>query len=64
MITAAKQEGQAFTCLAYTLMLPWAALVARELHIPAALLWTKPATVFDVGDVYPIGRIIKIYIMS
>lgn len=52
IITAAKQEGQPFTCLAYTILLPWAAKVALELHIPGALLWIQAATVFDIYYYY------------
>ncbi|CAJ1850080.1 unnamed protein product [Sphenostylis stenocarpa] len=48
IITSAKQEGKPFTCLVYTLMLPWAGKVAREFHIPGVLLWIQPATVFDI----------------
>nr|KYP56999.1 Anthocyanin 5-O-glucosyltransferase [Cajanus cajan] len=48
IITAAKNDGQPFTCLAYTILLPWAGRVAREFHLPGALLWIQPATVFDI----------------
>ncbi|XP_049344458.1 UDP-glycosyltransferase 75C1 isoform X2 [Solanum verrucosum] len=40
------------TSLVYTLLLPWAAEVARELHIPSALLWIQPATVLDIYYYY------------
>ncbi|TKY47805.1 Crocetin glucosyltransferase [Spatholobus suberectus] len=52
IITAAKQDGQPFTCVAYTILLPWAAQVAREFHLPGALLWIQPATVFDIYYYY------------
>ncbi|KAK7387604.1 hypothetical protein VNO78_28519 [Psophocarpus tetragonolobus] len=52
MIIAAKNEGEPFTCLAYTILLPWAAKVAREFHIPGALLWIQAATVFDIYYYY------------
>ncbi|KAL2332624.1 hypothetical protein Fmac_013837 [Flemingia macrophylla] len=47
-VAAAKNDGQPFTCVAYTMLLTWAAQVARELQLPVALLWIQPATVFDI----------------
>ncbi|KAL2332625.1 hypothetical protein Fmac_013838 [Flemingia macrophylla] len=47
-IAAAKNDGQPFTSVVYTILLPWASQVARELHLPGALLWIQPATVFDI----------------
>ncbi|XP_047960125.1 crocetin glucosyltransferase, chloroplastic-like [Salvia hispanica] len=47
-VAAAAEEGRPVTCLVYTLLLPWATEVARELHIPSALLWIQPATVFSI----------------
>ncbi|KAK6161665.1 hypothetical protein DH2020_005046 [Rehmannia glutinosa] len=51
-ILAAAEQGRPVTCLVYTLLLPWAPLVARELHIPSALLWIQPATVMDIYYYY------------
>lgn len=45
-------EGKPVTCLVYTLLLPWAAEVARKFHVPSALLWIQPATVFDIYYYY------------
>ena len=45
-------EGQPFTCIVYTLLLPWAAEVARGLGVPSALLWIQPATVLDIYYYY------------
>ncbi|CAK9158866.1 unnamed protein product [Ilex paraguariensis] len=36
----------------FCLLLPWAAKVAREFHIPAALLWIQSATVLDIYYYY------------
>ncbi|KAG6395256.1 hypothetical protein SASPL_145897 [Salvia splendens] len=47
-IAAAAEEGLPVTCLVYTLLLPWATEVARELHIPSTLLWVQPATVLCI----------------
>ncbi|AET04104.1 putative crocetin glucosyltransferase [Medicago truncatula] len=43
-----SQEGTPFTCLVHSLLLQWAAEAAREFHLPTALLWVQPATVFDI----------------
>ncbi|XP_021748953.1 crocetin glucosyltransferase, chloroplastic-like [Chenopodium quinoa] len=45
-------EGKPITCLMYTLLLPWAAEVARMFHVPSALLWIQPATVFNIYYYY------------
>ncbi|KAL4642847.1 hypothetical protein ACB092_02G049600 [Castanea dentata] len=36
----------------YTLLLPWAADVARELHLPSTLLWIQPAMVWNIYYYY------------
>ncbi|PON95494.1 UDP-glucuronosyl/UDP-glucosyltransferase [Trema orientale] len=48
VIESGVDEGRPYTCVVYTLLLPWAADVAAEHNIPAAPLWVQPATVFDV----------------
>lgn len=52
LMKASAKEGRPFTCLVYTLLLPWAAEVARELHVPSALLWIQPAAVLDIYYYY------------
>ncbi|THG22840.1 UDP-glycosyltransferase 75C1-like [Camellia sinensis] len=52
IIAASAAEGRPVTCLVYTLLLPWAAKVARDCHIPSALLWIQPATVLDIYYYY------------
>ncbi|XP_059448400.1 phloretin 4'-O-glucosyltransferase-like [Corylus avellana] len=52
LIVSSADEGCPFTGLVYTLLLPWAAEVARELHLPSALLWIQPATVLDIYYYY------------
>ncbi|KAL8525248.1 hypothetical protein ACS0TY_014759 [Phlomoides rotata] len=47
-IVAAAEQGRPITYLVYTLLLPWASEVAREFHLPTALLWIQPATVLAV----------------
>ncbi|KAK4415680.1 UDP-glycosyltransferase 75C1 [Sesamum alatum] len=41
-------EGQSVTCLVYTLLVPWAAAVAREMHVPSAFLAIQCATAFAI----------------
>ncbi|KAK4723771.1 hypothetical protein R3W88_026550 [Solanum pinnatisectum] len=45
-------EGHPITSLVYTLLLPWAIEVARELHIPSALRWIQPATMLGIYYYY------------
>ena len=51
-VSASADEGRPITCLVYTLLLPWAAEVARECQIPHGLLWIQPATVLDIYYYY------------
>nr|BAA89009.1 anthocyanin 5-O-glucosyltransferase [Petunia x hybrida] len=48
IILTCSENGQPITCLLYSIFLPWAAEVAREVHIPSALLWSQPATILDI----------------
>ncbi|CAN6216441.1 unnamed protein product [Urochloa humidicola] len=41
-------RGRPVTRVVYTLLLPWAADVARERGIPSALYWIQPAAVFSI----------------
>ncbi|KAL3506504.1 hypothetical protein ACH5RR_031886 [Cinchona calisaya] len=52
VINTSADRGCPVTCLIYTLLLPWAAKVAREYHVPSALLWIQPATVLDTYYYY------------
>jgi hypothetical protein len=52
LIVSSANQGRPFNCLVYTLLLPWAADVARELHVPSALLWIQPAMVLDIYYYY------------
>ncbi|XP_038875494.1 phloretin 4'-O-glucosyltransferase-like [Benincasa hispida] len=52
MITTNAEQGQPFTCVVYSLILPWAAAVARSLHLPSYPLWIQPATVFALYYYY------------
>ncbi|KAG5058052.1 hypothetical protein AAZX31_05G139800 [Glycine max] len=48
LILSSANEGHPFTCLLYTLLVPWAPQVARGLNLPTAMLWIQPATVLDI----------------
>lgn len=52
IILSSTEEGCAVTSLVYSLLLPWAAEVARAVHIPSALLWIQPAAVLDIYYYY------------
>ncbi|KAF5465091.1 hypothetical protein F2P56_015122 [Juglans regia] len=52
LIVSSANEGRPFQYLVYTPLLAWAGNVARELHLPSALLWTQPATVLDIYYYY------------
>ncbi|XP_050292247.1 phloretin 4'-O-glucosyltransferase-like [Quercus robur] len=52
LIVSNANQGRPFTCLVYTLLIPWAAEVARELHLPSALFWIQPAMVLDIYYYY------------
>jgi UDP:flavonoid glycosyltransferase YjiC (YdhE family) len=48
LVVSSAYEGRPFTGLVYTILLPWAADVASEFHLPSALLWIQPAMVLDI----------------
>nr|XP_004297003.2 PREDICTED: crocetin glucosyltransferase, chloroplastic-like [Fragaria vesca subsp. vesca] len=52
IVVSSANEGRPYTCIVYTILLPWVAQVASELHLPAALVWIQPATVFDIYYYY------------
>ncbi|KAF2618064.1 hypothetical protein F2Q68_00040156 [Brassica cretica] len=43
-----RRQNRRFTCVVYTIFLTWVAELAREFHIPSALLWVEPLTVFSI----------------
>ncbi|KAK8549331.1 hypothetical protein V6N13_009007 [Hibiscus sabdariffa] len=51
-IISSENEGKPITCIVYPLLLQWVTEVAREQHIPLAVLWIQPATVFDIYYFY------------
>ncbi|KAF5465094.1 hypothetical protein F2P56_015125, partial [Juglans regia] len=52
LIVSSANEGRPFQYLVYNMLLPWAGNVARELHLPSAVLWIQPATVLDIYYYY------------
>ncbi|PHT51890.1 Crocetin glucosyltransferase, chloroplastic [Capsicum baccatum] len=53
IILKSLEKGNPVTSLVYTLLLPWVAEVARELHLPSALLWIQPKGVKWTGPGQP-----------
>lgn len=43
-----RKQNRPFTCVVYTILLTWVAELAREFHLPSALLWVQPITVFSI----------------
>ncbi|KAF3591983.1 hypothetical protein DY000_02026583 [Brassica cretica] len=44
-----RRQNRPFTCVVYTMiLLTWVAELAREFHIPSALLWIQPVTIFSI----------------
>ena len=57
LIMARADEGRPFACLLYGILIPWAAEVAQSLYIPSVLVWSQPATVFDIYYYYFNGEL-------
>ncbi|KAL6293542.1 hypothetical protein ACE6H2_001684 [Prunus campanulata] len=55
LVASSAKEGHPYTCLVYTILLPWAADLACELHLPSVLAWIQAATLFDVYYYYLSG---------
>lgn len=55
IIEESRKQGQPFTCIVYSILLPWVATVARSLHVPSVLLWIQPAVVFALYYYYNNG---------
>ncbi|KAJ0231171.1 UDP-glycosyltransferase 75D1 [Hirschfeldia incana] len=44
-----RRQNRPITCVVYTMvLLTWVAELAREFHIPTALLWIQPVTIFSI----------------
>lgn len=52
LIESSFDGGQRFTCVLYTVLIPWVADVAKSLQVPSTLLWIQPATVFGIYYYY------------
>ncbi|KAM0932299.1 putative crocetin glucosyltransferase [Dioscorea sansibarensis] len=48
IIQSLSQGGRPVTCMVYTILMSWAAGVAREHHIPCLFFWNQAATVFAI----------------
>ncbi|TYK14013.1 crocetin glucosyltransferase [Cucumis melo var. makuwa] len=52
IIQESRNQGQPFTCIVYSILLPWVATVARSLDVASVLLWIQPAVVFALYYYY------------
>ncbi|RLM48723.1 hypothetical protein C2845_PMPSC004492 [Panicum miliaceum] len=52
VLDALAARGRPVTRVVYTLLLPWAAGVARDRGVPSALYWIQPAAVFAIYHHY------------
>ncbi|KAJ4723072.1 Glycosyltransferase [Melia azedarach] len=52
LILTSANEGKRFTCVVYSVLLPWVGKVAAAAEIPSVLIWTQPATIFDIYYYY------------
>ncbi|CAA3025943.1 crocetin glucosyltransferase, chloroplastic-like [Olea europaea subsp. europaea] len=43
-------DGEPVTLIVYSILLPWVAMVARDLQVPSAFLFNQCATVFSIFD--------------
>ncbi|XP_043719823.1 phloretin 4'-O-glucosyltransferase-like [Telopea speciosissima] len=49
---AAANERRPVTCIFYNFLLSWVAELARDLHVPSAVLWIQPAALLDLYYFY------------
>ncbi|CAA2975634.1 crocetin glucosyltransferase, chloroplastic-like [Olea europaea subsp. europaea] len=49
-ILARAEQGHPVTCLVYSLLLPWAKVVAREVHIPSSVLWIQTEEISNTSE--------------
>ncbi|XP_059630045.1 UDP-glycosyltransferase 75C1-like [Cornus florida] len=52
LIKSSDEEGYPVNCLVHTMAQPWVTEVVHAHHIPSTLLWTQPATVFNIFHYY------------
>ncbi|XP_040381360.1 crocetin glucosyltransferase, chloroplastic-like [Oryza brachyantha] len=48
LVDALAARGRPVSCVVYTLLLPWAADVARDRGVPSALYWIQPVAVLAI----------------
>ncbi|KAK6161650.1 hypothetical protein DH2020_005031 [Rehmannia glutinosa] len=48
ILNKSRDEGRPVTCLVYSFLVPWAAVVARDMHVPSAFLAIQCATAFAI----------------
>lgn len=55
IIQESRNKGQPFTCIVYSILIPWVATVARSLDVASVHLWIQPAVVFALYYYYNNG---------
>ncbi|KAL6343179.1 hypothetical protein AAG906_020977 [Vitis piasezkii] len=55
LLIASANEGRPVACIIYGILIPWVAEVAHSLHIPSALFWSQPVSVFNIYYYYFCG---------
>ncbi|XP_047947587.1 UDP-glycosyltransferase 75C1-like [Salvia hispanica] len=48
IIQKSLDDGRPVTCLVYSLLIPWASMVARDMHVPSAFLAIQCAAAFAI----------------
>ncbi|CAL5391948.1 unnamed protein product [Camellia sinensis] len=52
LLTTLSHGGSPVTFIIYTILLPWAAAVARDMHVPSAFFSSQSATTFAIFHTY------------
>ncbi|KAJ4957159.1 hypothetical protein NE237_013942 [Protea cynaroides] len=52
LTAAAANDRRPVTCIFYNFLLSWVADVARDLHVPSAVLWIQPAAILGLYYYY------------
>ncbi|KAL1548082.1 crocetin glucosyltransferase [Salvia divinorum] len=57
IIRKSLDDGRPVTCLVYSLLVPWASQVARDMHVPSAFLAIQCAAAFSIYSRFFGGRV-------
>ncbi|KAL5784274.1 hypothetical protein ACOSQ2_006666 [Xanthoceras sorbifolium] len=51
-VVASTEQGNHYSCIVYSILLPWVEKVAASVNIPTTLLWNQTATMLDIYYYY------------